>query len=87
MSVAATIGMLSAPVAFAEDGHGDKHNRGRNGDDHAFTGQNTTAPTVNNDRDRDNNEGVNEDNRDRDAVQVAPVADNNQAVNELDDDD
>jgi len=87
VSVAATIAMLSAPAAFAEDGHGGHNNGGRHGDDHAVGVQNTTTPSVDDDRDVDNNEDVNEDNDDRDEVQVAPVMDNHQEVNELAEDD
>jgi hypothetical protein len=95
VSVAAVIALLSAPAAFADDGHGDRHNGGRDGDDHALTVQNGTTPMVAVDQDNDANEDVNEDmhedvNDDRgNNVQVAPaqtVVDNDQEVNDLNDD-
>jgi len=75
VSVAAVSTLLSAPIALADEGHGDQH-RGR-GDDSALN--------VNVDQDNDLAEDVNDD---RDGVQMAPqpVVDNDQEINDLNDD-
>ena len=75
VSVAAVTALLSAPMALADDGHGDRHGGG-DGDDRG------AAVVAQNDR----NEDVNED---LDDVQVMPqpvVVDNDQEVNDLNDD-
>ena len=78
-SVAAAVTLLSAPIALADNGHGDNH-RGRDGDDHAVVVQSASE---------DLSEDVVEQ---RDEIQVAPaqpqpVIDNDQEVNDLNDDD
>lgn len=88
VSVAAATALLSAPVALADEGHGDHGDRGRDGDEHAVVVQNQTTPTVDADQESDVAQDMNDD---RDDVQAAPgqpqpVVDSDQEVNDLNDD-
>lgn len=67
VSAAAATALLSAPIAFADDGHADR-NRGRDVDGHVLVTVMMPASALV-DEDRDDHE-VNED---RDEVQVAPA--------------
>jgi hypothetical protein len=94
VSVAAASALLTAPVALADEGHGDHQDRGRD-DEQAIVVQHETT-TVSMERDNDVNETMNEDaneqpDDDRDELQVAPGQpqpgiDNDREVNDLNDD-
>lgn len=99
VSAAAASALLIAPVALAEEDHGDHQNRGRRGDEQAVLVQEEPKTSVNVDvdnRDDDVIENMNEDaneplNEDRDELQVAPgqaqpSTANDQEVNDRNDD-